>query len=42
MKMKAKRFIAILLSIIFITLGVSSNSFAKQIDNTTEFIKNML
>ncbi|EPY2275805.1 serine hydrolase domain-containing protein [Clostridium sporogenes] len=39
MKMKAKRFIAILLSIIFITLGVSSNSFAKQIDNTTEFNK---
>lgn len=37
--MKARRFIAILLSTIFITLGLSSNSFAKEIDNTKEINK---
>ncbi len=37
--MKAKRFIAILLSTIFITLGLSSNSLAKEIDNTKELNK---
>ncbi len=42
MKIKAKRFIAILLSTIFITLGLSSNSLAKEIDNTKELNKNML
>ncbi|KEI83239.1 beta-lactamase [Clostridium botulinum A2 117] len=39
MKMKARRFIGILLSTIFITLGLSSNSFAKEIDNTKDINK---
>lgn len=39
MKIKVKRFMAILLSTIFITLGIGANSSAKQIDNEKEINK---